>query len=622
MSDTEAQMELNDVRNHLANNCVDHDASKTMEFGDASQDLKKEDDEDREDKGKDGLNLKYAIDDIPPWYSCLAFGLQQHLTMFSSCLVYPVLMINMFCVSKEDESLVMGQLFSAVVFSEAVGTFLQSTFGSRLPIIQGVAVSLYIPATIIMKMPQWQCRDLNQTEIYTVSVNDTSNPEYNDPSNEVTYSQRIREIQGATLVASCFQLLLGFSGVIGLLLRYIGPLTVAPTLMMIGLGLSYLALMNASDHWGIAFMTMGLVVVFSQYLRNINVLYPWCKFKERKCYTDSSKVFALFPVLFSIIITWLFCLILTIADVFPDDPNETGYRARTDVNSKAVADFPWFWFPVPFRWGMPTVSVAAIIGMSAGVIASVIESIGDYHACAMMSGAPPIPDHAINRGIGMEGVACMVAGMWGSIGVTSYSGNIGAIAITKVGSRRVIQWTSFILIVFAFVGKIGALVVSLPSPIVGGVFWILAGLILSVGVSNLQYVNMNSTRNLCILGLSIASGVIIPEYFERNPDAINTGSVEGDQILTIVGKTGMLIAGLTGFILDNTVPGSLEERGMTEWRNRHKQKQKKNYDTNRPRKQTYDLPFCMPCIRKVKFFRYLPFCPTFREKTREEQTAV
>jgi xanthine/uracil permease len=71
--------------------------------------------------------------------------------------------------------------------------------------------------------------------------------------------------------------------------------------------------------------------------------------------------------------------------------------------------------------------------MLAGVIASAIESIGDYYACARLSGAPPPPAHAINRGIGTEGIGCIIAGIWGTgNGTTSYSENIGAIGVTKV----------------------------------------------------------------------------------------------------------------------------------------------------------------------------------------------
>ena len=82
---------------------------------------------------------------------------------------------------------------------------------------------------------------------------------------------------------------------------------------------------------------------------------------------------------------------------------------------------------------MPTVSMTGVFGMLPGVLAAMVESLGDYYACARLSGARPPPIHAINRGIGMEGIGCVLAGAWGSgNGTTSYSENIGAIAITKV----------------------------------------------------------------------------------------------------------------------------------------------------------------------------------------------
>ena len=85
------------------------------------------------------------------------------------------------------------------------------------------------------------------------------------------------------------------------------------------------------------------------------------------------------------------------------------------------------------QWGTPTVNAAAVIGMLAGVIGSMVESIGDYFACARLAGAPPPPHHAINRGLGIEGIGCILTGAWGTgNGTTSYSENIGAIGITRV----------------------------------------------------------------------------------------------------------------------------------------------------------------------------------------------
>ena len=74
--------------------------------------------------------------------------------------------------------------------------------------------------------------------------------------------------------------------------------------------------------------------------------------------------------------------------------------------------------------------------MFAGMFAGIVESIGDYYACARMAGAPPPPKHAVNRGITCEGLGCILAGIFGTgNGTTSYSENIGAIGVTKVRLR-------------------------------------------------------------------------------------------------------------------------------------------------------------------------------------------
>ncbi len=85
------------------------------------------------------------------------------------------------------------------------------------------------------------------------------------------------------------------------------------------------------------------------------------------------------------------------------------------------------------QWGKPFVTVGAFLGVTTGVFGSVLDSIGDYYACARISGAPKPPNHAVNRGIVLEGLSCILAGAWGTgIGVASYSECVGNIGLTKV----------------------------------------------------------------------------------------------------------------------------------------------------------------------------------------------
>ncbi len=253
--------------------------------------------------------------------------------------------------------------------------------------------------------------------------------------------------------------------------------------------------------------------------------------------------------------------------------------------------------------------------MMAGVLASAIESIGDYYACARLSGAPPPPTHAINRGIGTEGLGCIIAGIFGTgNGTTSYSENIGAIGVTKVGSRRVIQYGGLIMIFFGLISKFGAVFVLIPEPIVGGIFCIMFGMIAAVGLSNLQFVNLNSTRNLFVLGFSVFFALVVSKWLKKHPDAISFGDDPENaalqtfaQVIKVLLETSMFVAGFLGFFLDNTIPGTPEERGLIKWNAQHEVKESSNETSN-----CYDLPFGMNLLRKWTWTQYLPFSPTFK----------
>ena len=181
-----------------------------------------------------------------------------------------------------------------------------------------------------------------------------------------------------------------------------------------------------------------------------------------------------------------------------------------------------------------------------------------------MAGAPPPPNHAIYRGIGTEGLGCIIAGMFGSgNGTTSYSENIGAIGVTRVGSRRVIQYAAVMLLFIGVCSKVGALFVTIPEPIIGGIFSVMFGIITAVGLSNLQFVDLNSTRNLFILGFSLFFSLVLPKWMEieENQQSINTGSVTLDNVITVILSSSMFLAMSLGFVLDNSIPGTPEERG-------------------------------------------------------------
>lgn len=313
---------------------------------------------------------------------------------------------------------------------------------------------------------------------------------------------------------------------------------------------------------------------------------------------------------------WLFCFILTVAGAFPDDKGAYGYEARTDIRLDVIEKTSWIRFPYPGYWGMPTFSSAIFVAMIAGVITSVIESIGDYYTCARLAGALPPPPHAVNRGIFIEGIDCILATAVGSgFGVTSCSQNIGAISLTKVGSRRVVLMAGVIMAVFGCLGKFSAIAVSMPDPIIGASFLVLFGVLAAVGASNLQYVDLNSSRNLVVFGISLFLGLSFPAWIVEHAEQIKTGNDSLDQVINALLANNMFMGCFSALVLDNVIPGTDEERGIIIWREIPDQSDEDSaddaYDNLNLTMKTYDLPFITKYIRRWKYSKYIPFLPTF-----------
>ncbi|KAF3706150.1 Solute carrier family 23 member 2 [Channa argus] len=542
-----------------------------------------------------GVDLLYSLNDRPPWYLCILLGFQHYILAFGGIIAVPLILAEPLCI--KDNNTAKSQLICTIFFVSGICTILQTSVGTRLPILQGGTFSFITPTLAILALPKWQCPASKAPLTLSVQLQNSTSPQHTENPDE---------IQGAILLSSLLQVILGFSGLVGLVLKFIGPLAIAPTINLIGLSLFSEAGKKSGGHWGIAALTVCLILLFSQYLSKVNV--PMVAYKDKKWKVFHYPLFKLFSALFGMCGGWLVCFLLTVFDILPSKSDEYGFSARTDINLDAVTNSPWFHVPYPGQWGHPTVSLSSVLGMMAGVLASTMESIGDYYACARLSGAPPPPTHAINRGIAVEGIGCILAALWGTgNGTTSYSQNIAALGITKVGSRLVLQTAGVIMIILGIFGKFGAVFITIPDPVIGGMFLVMFGMIAAVGISNLQYVDLNSSRNLLILGFSTFSGLVLPAWFHSNPGIIDTGIKELDQVIVVLFTTHMFIGGFFGFVLDNTIPGTRKERGIESWQDKVREESKSTYDQS-----SYDIPFCNGALKRFKCFRYLPFLPSYK----------
>jgi len=471
--------------------------------------------------------VSYGIDDKPPIVTSVFLGIQHYLTMVGANVAVPLILAGALGMPESVIPRFVGTFFVV----SGIATLAQTTFGNRYPIVQGAPFSMLAPALAV------------------VGVVQASNP------SGAAWEAALLQLQGAIVVAAVVEVAVGYFGLLGRLRSYISPVIIAPTIALIGLALFNTPQVTAaSGNWWLLGLTLGLIVLFSQYLGG------------------RSRAFKLFPVLLGVVVAWVVAAVLSVTGVYA--PGTSGY-----VDLASVAAAPALMPIYPLQWGTPRIETAYVIGMIAGVAASMLESFGDYHAVARLSGVGAPSERRINHGIGMEGLMNVFAGLMGTGGSTSYSENIGAIGLTGVASRYVVQIGAAVMLVVGFVGYFGQLIATIPDPIVGGLYIAMFGQIVAVGLSNLEYVDMNSSRNVFIVGIALFTGLAIPAYMGNVGSAAAfregmrgvavLGPVIGARAVAdtiyVIGSTGMAVGGLVAFVLDNTIEGTREERGLVEW---------------------------------------------------------
>ncbi|MFC7324775.1 uracil-xanthine permease family protein [Halorubrum rutilum] len=472
--------------------------------------------------------VRYGVDDRPPLGKSLLLGAQHYLTMVGANIAVPLILAGAMGMPDAVVPRFVGTFFVV----SGIATLAQTTFGNRYPIVQGAPFSMLAPALAVIGVV-------------------TANP----PEGIVAWRAALLQLQGAIIVAALAEVAVGYLGLVGRLRRHLSPVVIVPVIVLIGLSLFNAPEITATEqNWWLLGLTLAAIVLFSQYLGG------------------RSQIFQLFPVLLGIVVAWAVAAGLSLSGVFG-----SGTPGYVDLASVAAADPVHLIYPL--QWGVPSVTPAFVIGMLAGVAASIVESIGDYHAVARLSGMGAPGSERMTHGIGMEGLMNVFSGVMGTGGSTSYSENVGAIGLTGVASRYVVQIGAALMILVGFVGYFGQLVATIPSPIVGGLYVAMFAQIVGVGLSNLKYVDLDSSRNIFIIGIALFSGMAVPEYLRSvgSADALQQGLAEsfllgpllGADVVAntiyVIGSTGMAVGGLVAFLLDNSVAGTAAERGLTAW---------------------------------------------------------
>ncbi|XP_060080557.1 solute carrier family 23 member 1-like [Ylistrum balloti] len=594
---------------------------------------------------KTAAPLVYKISDNPPIHLTIVFAFQQALLAFATQLMISLLVAQ--AVHGEHDPVLRSNLLGSTMFMCGFTTVIMSIFGPRLPIFQGGTTEYIIPLLVLQDAGPDRC-DITATTTGTTKMNATYNwhnsnySQYRSLSNitqmvdgrsvqghqdvdfdklrgsdKIDVSQNnsnkiYLQMMGSLMIAGSIHSVIGLTGLVGVLLRFVGPITVAPTVLLVGLWMAKIVANLISIQWGIGVMTASISVILSLYLGNWKMPVPFWTWKKG-LHIIRSNFHQTAAILIALLSGWAMCAILTACGVFSDDPHAPDYFARTDIMPGVIQNASWIYFPYPGQFGVPSFNGEAFVGFFIATMISILDSIADYYACALACNLPPPPVHAVNRGVAVEGFCSFLSGTLGcGHSTSSYGGNIGAIRVTKVASRRVFQMVGFIFMLFGIVGKLCAVFITIPKPVLGGTMLIMVSMFIGVMIANLQHVDLTSNRNLAIMGIAIAVGTIIPYWIEKNPDRLKTGNEALDQILDMVFGNATVAGAVLACILDNTIAGTPTERGLTAWRDVTSDEQGdvriKEGNMYTDGLEIYD-PVVPGCVRGWKGFKYIPFMP-------------
>ncbi|KRM56027.1 uracil-xanthine permease family protein [Lacticaseibacillus sharpeae] len=283
--------------------------------------------------------------------------------------------------------------------------------------------------------------------------------------------------------------------IVALIVNFIGsdwidkalpPVVVGPIVMVIGLSLAGTAatdatmrtLANGSSvydlrYFAVAMLTLILTIIYNMYLK---------------------KFISLLPILLGIVSGYLIALAFGIVDF------------------SGVIAAKWFSLPdfqIPFVTYAPKFYWGAILSMAPIAFVTMTEHMGHIMVLDKLTNRNFFKDPGLNHTLAGDGTASIIASLIGGPAVTSYGENIGVLAMTRVHSIYVLGGAGFFAIVFAFIGKLAALIRSIPSPVIGGISFLLFGVIASNGLRVLidNKIDFNKKRNLMIASTILVIGI-------------------------------------------------------------------------------------------------------------------
>ncbi len=219
------------------------------------------------------------------------------------------------------------------------------------------------------------------------------------------------------------------------------------------------------------------------------------------------------------------------------------------VNTGNVGRAAIFAMPMPFKYGFEF-NIAILIGMCFMAIVSAIETVGDTSGITKGGAGREATDKEVSGATYADGLGTAIAGVFGGLPNTSFSQNVGLVAMTGVMSRHVVTIGAIFLIICGFVPKIGAMINTVPINVLGGGVIVMFGMVCASGVNMLSDVNWNR-RNMVIFAISLSIGLGL----QLEPSALQHLPATAKILLT----SGLLPSAALAIILNLVLPENLDD---------------------------------------------------------------
>ncbi|KAL0856263.1 hypothetical protein Bca101_061416 [Brassica carinata] len=470
--------------------------------------------------------IQYCVNSPPPWFEALVLGFQHYLLSLGITVLIPSLLVPHMGGGDAEKA----RVIQTMLFVSGFTTLFQSFFGTRLPVIAAPSYAYIIPISSI--------------------ISSTRFTYYTDPFER--FVETMRSIQGALIIAGCFQVLVCFLGLWRNIARFLSPLSIAPLATFAGLGLYQIGFPLLARCVEVGLPGLILLVLVTQYLPRFLKMKKGVIWNGSRC--DRYGMMICIPLV------WLLALLLTSSGVYNHTSQTTQISCRTDRKG-LITNTP-----------CPTFHFTDSFAMMAASFVTLFESTGLFYASARYGSATPIPPSVISRGTGWLGVGVLLNGMLGGVsGITTSTENVGLLAMTKVGSRRVENLELFSRPYHYQSWR--------PCTASSCVLW---------------FCNLNSFNTKFILGFSFFMAISIPQYFRE----YYNGGWRSDHhsnwledVIRVIFMSHTTVAGMIAIVLDCTLSRESDEAkkdcGLKWW------EKFRLYNLDVRNDEFYGLPCCL-----------------------------